>query len=167
MAAIDKIYAKSFYEYDDFLKWVIIYYPKMLLKFYDIHITADEWNKSEKYHLENTKTIYQRDLEKLGKFKDKEEAVQNLINHYAEVGYECPVKQAKDEVDYILEVSSYDDYDILMNYSMPIACLTFKQDKILKWRCPIPFIREYLETHCGYKTRWYHKLFWKGKKLFS
>ena len=30
----------------------------------------------------------------------------------------------------------------------------------LIWRCPIEFIREDLEER-GYKTRWYHKLFFK------
>ena len=25
---------------------------------------------------------------------------------------------------------------------------------------------DWLKEHCGYKTKWYHKLFWRGKKHF-
>ena len=50
------------------------------------------------------------------------------------------------------------------NYTFSIARFNHRQDKLLLWRCPIPFVREYLEKQCGYKTRWYHKLFWKGNK---
>ena len=167
MAAIDKIYAKSFYEYDKILKWVLIYYPKMLVNFYDIHRTAENWQSSEDYYVEHQKMIFEEAMKKLGNFETNEEAIQNLIKHYADVGYECPYEQAKSEVEYILENAEYTDVEIAMMHTVPIACPTFKQDKILKWRCPIPFVREYLESHCGYKTKWYHKLFFKGKKSFS
>lgn len=45
---------------------------------------------------------------------------------------------------------------------LPIANFRFKQDKYLYWHCPIEFVREYLETQCGYKkANWFVKLFWK------
>lgn len=45
---------------------------------------------------------------------------------------------------------------------LPIANFSFKQDRYLYWHCPIEFVREYLETQCGYKkANWFVKLFWK------
>lgn len=36
------------------------------------------------------------------------------------------------------------------------------EDKYLYWHCPLEFIREYLETQCGFKkANWFVKLFWK------
>jgi hypothetical protein len=43
-----------------------------------------------------------------------------------------------------------------------VADFRFKQDRWLYWHCPLDFIREYLETQCGYKkANWFVKLFWK------
>lgn len=53
------------------------------------------------------------------------------------------------------------------NYTFPVMNTPFNVDKKLKWICPVPCVRKYLEEHCGYKTKWYHKLFWKGKKHFK
>lgn len=45
---------------------------------------------------------------------------------------------------------------------LPIAIFTFTEDKYLYWHCPLDFVREYLETQCGYKkANWFVKLFWK------
>jgi hypothetical protein len=36
------------------------------------------------------------------------------------------------------------------------------EDNYLYWRCPLEFVREYLETQCGYKkANWFVKLFWR------
>lgn len=43
-----------------------------------------------------------------------------------------------------------------------IACFLSNTDKYLYWHCPLDFVREYLETQCGYKkVNWFVKLFWK------
>lgn len=52
-------------------------------------------------------------------------------------------------------------------YTSPVMNTSFSVDKKLLWICPIPCVRKYLEEQCGYKTKWYHKLFWKGKKYFD
>ena len=45
---------------------------------------------------------------------------------------------------------------------LPIANFSFKQDRYIYWHCPLDFVREYLETQCGYKkANWFVKLFWK------
>jgi hypothetical protein len=43
-----------------------------------------------------------------------------------------------------------------------VADFRIKQDRWLYWHCPLGFIREYLETQCGYKkANWFVKLFWR------
>ena len=45
MAAIDKIYVHSYYEYDDLRKWAIVYYPQLLFYFYTITLDYKLWQK--------------------------------------------------------------------------------------------------------------------------
>lgn len=119
MAAIDKYYVKSYFELDDLRKWALVYYPKLLLYFYDGTLTIDylqfgEWQES-------------------------------AARHYTKItGKKVSVS----------------DFDFaVMNTPMRV-------DKILKWICPLPGIRKYLQNQCGVKEHWYYKLFWKGKKHF-
>ena len=42
MAAIDKLYVKDFTEYEDLRLWALVYYPKLLLYFYDPTVTKYE-----------------------------------------------------------------------------------------------------------------------------
>ena len=47
-------------------------------------------------------------------------------------------------------------------FKLVIANFKFRQDLYLYWHCPFDFVREYLETQCGYKkANWFVKLFWK------
>lgn len=43
-----------------------------------------------------------------------------------------------------------------------VADFSTSQDRWLYWHCPLGFIREYLETQCGYKkANWFVELFWR------
>ena len=53
-----------------------------------------------------------------------------------------------------------------LNYEFPVMNTPLSVDRKLKWICPVPCVRKYLQEQCGVKTRWYHKLFFKGKKHF-
>lgn len=45
---------------------------------------------------------------------------------------------------------------------IPVADFSASQDLWLYWHCPLGFVREYLETQCGYKkANWVVKLFWR------
>ena len=168
MAAIDKMYVHSYYEYEMLRKWALVYYPELIFYFYDFDLTHEEFLKNKGQWMANTKAIIKRDYARLGKFEHPEDAVINLIEHYKKTtDYDCPKEQATEEVEYCLE-----QYDKIINgtleddYSFPVTNTPYEVDKKLLWICPVPCVREYLEEHCGYKTRWYHKLFWKGKKHF-
>lgn len=77
-----------------------------------------------------------------------------------------PNEQAESEAFAIIGAYNKTAKDWEDLYSCPIMNTPFEVDKKLLWICPVPCVRKYLEQQCGYKTRWYHKLFWRGKKHF-
>lgn len=165
MAAIDKLYVHSYYEYDDLRKWAIAYYPELLFYFYDITTTYQQWEDNCRAYVKQQITIAKRDYEEIGGTESN--AVENLIKHYKKVvGYNCPLEQAQDEAFAIIDAYKRTAADWEELYSVPIMNTPFKVDEKLLWICPVPCVRKYLEENCGYKTKWYHKLFWKGKKHF-
>lgn len=166
MAAIDKLYVHYYSDYDDLRKWAIAYYPELLFYFYDITTTYQQWEDNVKVYVKYRMAIAKRDAAK-ATTPDGGWSVEQLIKYYKEsADYDCPIEQAEEEFDAI-----YDDYyktenDWEDSYNCPVMSTPFEVDKKLLWICPVPCVREYLEEQCGYKTRWYHKLFWKGKKHF-
>jgi hypothetical protein len=167
MAGIDKMYIHSYYEYDDLRTWAIVYYPELLFYFYDIAMTPQQWGSNRDSYVKRQLAIAERDYERIGKSQIKIDAVKNLIKHYKDtVNYDCPIEQATEEASIIIENYYKTKEDWEDSYTCPVLNTPFKVDKKLLWICPIPCVREYLKEHCGYKTKWYHKLFWKGKKHF-
>ena len=166
MAAIDKMYVHSYYEYDNLRRWAIAYYPELLFHFYDITINYPQWEENCRNWVKQQISIAIRDYERLGDFKSEDDAVINKKNWYKEQGIEVPLYSIVESVHYVIEAhnKTVEDWEDL--YSYPITNTPFEVDKKLLWICPIPCVRKYLEEHCGYKTRWYHKLFWKGNKHF-
>lgn len=164
MAGIDKLYVHSYYEYDYIRRWAIAYYPELLFYFYDITTTYQQWENNVKVYVKQHIAIAKREYEKIG---IESLAVENIIKHYKETAnYDCPRKQAEDEAFAIIDAYHKTELDWEQSYTHPIMNTPFGVDKKLLWICPIPCVRKYLEEHCGYKTRWYHKLFWKGKSHF-
>ena len=169
MAAIDKMYCHSYYEYDDLRKWAIVYYPQLLFYFYTITLDYTLWQKNVDSWLDMTKRHLIMDLIKIGNANNTNDAIQNLIKYYKEpANYDCPYEQAKSEVDDIFTRKTLLDAGMLEEeYTFPVMSTPLSVDRKLLWICPIPCVRKYLEEQCGYKTKWYHKLFWRGKKYFD
>ena len=168
MAAIDKLYCTDYYNYRNFKIWCITYYPKLLLYFYDIDLTYSDFIKKREEYIDDQINITEKWYKKLGDFNNIEEAKKNYYNHYLEQGYNCPSKQLEEEVNQVLEEIEYTRDDWEDKFSFAIMNCPFKIDMILKWRCPIPFVRKYLYEQCGVKkrTNWLYKLFFKGTKDF-
>lgn len=165
MAAIDKMYCHSYYEYDDLRRWAIAYYPELLFYFYNITITYQQWEDDCESYVKQHIAIAKRDYEKIGGSRSL--AVENLIKRYKEAAdYDCPREQAEEEAFAIIDAYERTTRDWEDLYFRPIMNTPLDVDKKLLWICPVPCVRKYLEEHCGYKTRWYHKLFWRGKKHF-
>lgn len=165
MAAIDKMYVHSYYDYDYLRRWAITYYPELLFYFYDITITYQQWEDNCRAYAKRQIATARERFEKA--VKNRSLAVENLIKYYKKsVGYDCPREQAENEAFAIIDAYNKTARDWEDLYSCPIMNTPFEVDKKLLWICPVPCVREYLEKQCGYKTKWYHKLFWRGKKHF-
>ena len=167
MAAIDKMYVHSYYEFEMFRNWALVYYPELIFYFYGFDLTYEEWVKNRKSWVGTNMEIAKRDYEKITPFSSRAEAEYNLKKHYKEsADYDCPTEQAVEEASDIIQryYMGVDDWE--EKYTFPVTNTPLSVDRKLLWICPIPFVREYLKEHCGYKTRWYHKLFWRGKKHF-
>lgn len=166
MAAIDKMYVNSYCDYDMLRKWAIAYYPELLFYFYNITLTYQQWEDNCRNYVKSNLEIAKRDYEKLGNFTDEDDAVIEKWNQYKKDGLDVPLYSIAESVHYIIEAYNKTAEDWEQSYVYPVMNTPFKVDKKLLWICPVPCIRKYLKEHCGYKTRWYHKLFWKGKKHF-
>ena len=167
MAAIDKMYVNSYYDYDSIRRWAMIYYPKLLYFFYDITLDYNKWSKLVDRYVVNSMEIAKRDYEKIGEYESKESAVKNLQVYYKKsANYDCPDNQAIEEVNDIIIRRFSDKEDWENKFTFPIMNTPISIDKKLLWICPVPCVRHYLEKICGYKTKWYHRLFWKGKLMF-
>ncbi|MCM1031575.1 MAG: hypothetical protein NC410_09085 [Oscillibacter sp.] len=165
MAAIDKIYVSNFQDFDDFRKWVMIYYPKMSRYFYNYFMSESEFDKW-------MEEVYQSRIEKITKTYEKfegslgvEKVKEHLFQLYCNESNLFDVSHdAQSIIDDFLDTKRLNKDDFIEKHChVPITNFPCRCDKILLWRCPIPFVRDYLKKNCGYKTKWYHKLFWKGK----
>lgn len=164
MAAIDKLYVRSYYEYDELRRWAIAYYPELLFYFYDITMNCKQWEDNRKNYVRQRIAIAKREYAKIGL---ESLAVENIIKHYKETAdYDCPREQAEEEAFAIIDAYHKSAWDWGNSYTCPVMNTPFEVDKKLLWICPVPCVRKYLEEQCGYKTRWYHRLFWRGKKHF-
>lgn len=168
MAAIDKMYVNSYYEYDDLRRWAIAYYPELLFYFYDITMTYLEWEDNCKQYVKEHLELAEKDYKRLGVFEEEDDAVINMKKWYDEQGLDIPLYSIIESVHYIIKSYNKTADDWEKSYSCPILNTPFKVDKKLKWICPVPCVRKYLQKQCGVnpKFEWFYKLFWKGKKHF-
>lgn len=123
MAAIDKMYCHSYYEYDNLRKWAIVYYPQLLFYFYTITLDYTLWKKNVDSWLDTIKRHIMQGLAmRLGGVNNNDDAIQNLIKYYKEsANYDCPYEQAKSEVDDIFERKVLLDTGMLEEeYTFPV-----------------------------------------------
>ena len=170
MAAIDKMYVHSYYEYDDLRRWAIAYYPELLFHFYTIDLTYLEWQKSVDRYVSDHIEMAKRHYERLGEFNTPDEAAYNQLKKLAEQGIrlsiENTLESVKESVKWAIEAHNRSESDWEDLYERAVMNTPLEVDRKLLWICPVPCVRKYLEEQCGYKTKWYHKLFWRGKKHF-
>ena len=156
MAAIDKMYLKDYYAFDVFRLWCLIHNPKLLQHFYHWNLTKQEWDKWKEDVYQCHKDIYDRELKRAS-------TVELLREDYKKIGYNPPLEQLQEEVANVLkQVEKLKNKTAYIeNITLPITNFSCKEDKYLLWHCPIEEVREYLTKQCGYKERWYYKLFFK------
>jgi hypothetical protein len=157
MAAIDKMYLKDYYVFDEFRLWCLIHNPKLLKRFYNWNMTRKDWNELKE-------NIYQQTKLRCELNHVNFSSIESLKEYYlTKSNYIAPLVQLAKEVSEHLqlcdELANKDLY--LKNITLSITNFSCKEDKYLLWHCPIEEVREYLTKQCGYKERWYYKLFFK------
>lgn len=156
MAAIDKMYLKSYYAFDNFRRWCIIHKPSLLNNFYYWTMNQKEWNDWKEEVYKNNKEVYTNAYSNCS-------CTESLRQHYKSLDYDASDEQLEYEVKTFLktwdEIQNKQKY--IDNLALPVSNFTLKQDRYLLWHCPIHEVREYLHKHCGYKEKWYYKLFFK------
>jgi hypothetical protein len=156
MAAIDKMYLKDYYVFDEFRLWCLIYNPKLLRHFYHWNITYKEWEQWKENYYNTSKEINDGHMQYAS-------TIESLQEYYKKQDYDAPYKQLMNEViDTLRQNEALKDKEqFIEDATLAIAHLSPKEDKYLLWHCPIEEVREYLIKQCGYKERWYYKLFFK------
>ena len=156
MAAIDKMYLKDYYVFDEFRLWCLIHNPKLLKHFYHWNMTQQEWDNMKE-------SVYRHNKESNDRHLIYAYSVESLQEYYQERGYDAPLVQLMAEVNGVLKVQEAlkDKKSYIENFRIAVTNFSCKEDKYLLWHCPIKEVREYLTKQCGYKERWYYKLFFK------
>ena len=167
MAAIDKLYLKTYYEYDQLKTWAIMYYPKLLLFFYNRDLHYNDFVRECEEWIENVKTTIKQQYAKYADLT-MEMAIEKLREEYRRTGYKCSYSQAEEEITYLYNEYHKTDEQLEDDYSFPVMSTPLSVDRRLKWICPLPFVRKYLHEQCGVnpKWEWFYKIFWRGKKYF-
>lgn len=171
MAALDKMYIKDWTDFCDLREWFIAFYPERIGCFYNLWLSYSEFQSRYENIKANSRTGIKQFYDTYIKpYKTLDLAAHAYVDgrHFFinsnNATYMDNIKGAK---DIILEMKNkYDNLEQYLdeNVSIAVTSTSFETDKILLWRCPLAFVREYLETNCGYKTKWYHKLFFKEVK---
>ena len=156
MAAINKMYLKDYYVFDGFRLWCLIHNPQLLKHFYHWNMTQQEWNQCK----ENK---YRYDKKLCDECHPYFSNIESLEQYYLQIDVKLPPEQLTNEVSEHLQwynkLSNKAKY--IENCSLAITNFSCKEDRYLLWHCPIEEVREYLIEQCGYKERWYYKLFFK------
>ena len=156
MAAIDKMYLKDYCVFDEFRLWCLIHKPKLLKHFYHWNMTQQEWDNMKE-------SVYRHNKESNDRHLIYAYSVESLQEYYQERGYDAPLVQLMAEVNGVLKAQEAlkDKKSYIENFRIAVTNFSCKEDKYLLWHCPIKEVREYLTKQCGYKERWYYKLFFK------
>lgn len=163
MAAIDKLFLNDYSDIVQFKKWATIYYPKVFSYWYDgaFNLTFDEFQRHKESYAREAFNNYQ----KTWRLVASDGTINSAISHYISKGYSEKDAEWEAEWDYDRYKLSY--AELYKEADYPIMNTPFRVDKILKWICPVPCIRQYLQKQCGVKEHWYYKIFWKGKSCFQ
>lgn len=164
MAAIDKLHLSSYHELISLKKWAIIYYPELLSYIYDCYfnITAEEFQKTKERIARDYYNTYQLNWKKVSPDNTLNGAIAHLMS-------ECGLSEegAVEDANEYYRYKQKSEEECINDVTVSVMNTPLRVDRKLKWRCPLPCIRMYLQSQCGVKEHWYYKLFWRGKKEYS
>lgn len=165
MAAIDKLYIRDFEALIELKKWALAYYPKLFIYMYPWAFTITQ------REYEGARMRRAKALQKLYKEEWSEISPNGTLNcgvaHLMEECSEWTESDAVEEAKYIKSRAEMSIEELRKDIGFPVLNTPLKVDKKLKWICPLPTVRMYLQENCGVKEHWWYKLFWKGRKEFD
>jgi hypothetical protein len=81
-----------------------------------------------------------------------------LLNNFYEPFLSCVEWEEIQKIQW----EHFKDAPSYFETELAVASFFSDTDRYLYWHCPLEFVREYLETQCGFKkANWFVKLFWK------
>ena len=160
MAAIDKLWLKDYNDLSLLRSWALVYYPKLFV-WLNIDYTKETFDNAKQGLANHWHTTTKTQWKKVS----SDGTLNSAIAYYISQGYSA--KDAEDEAVYLYKEYTTPLVDLYENTKLSVMTVPFYIDRKLKWICPLHCIRNYLKNQCGVKTRWYHKIFWRGKKYFK
>ena len=120
----------------------------------------DEWKEQQyKTQYDLNKAYFKRwELD-----KGKAHGIELIAKYYSEKIGNVPLFKSEERINYLLKQKELlSDKEFYINtLQVPIAMFSSKQEKWLKWHCPLKFIRQYLLDKGNNKEHWYYRLFFK------
>lgn len=154
------IRAGQYNSYKAFSDWCGKYYPDMstLIPHYTENTFKHEKQKAAKKLLEEYKTTWYR----LSPDDTLETAVAHLVDDEGFTRDEAILyaKEAQANAKKSLSV-------VILETTIPIYPTTADSRKLLKWRCPIKFVRNFLYANWNLHECFIYRWFFKGKKEFG
>lgn len=164
---ITNLYVNSYEDFNKLRTWVNKFYPnfKTYMPFYDL--TYEKYVENKTNWINKYKEYVEKFAERFeGEFKSDIGYILNVIDyHKKNYGYECTVEHAKNEyLYYQIQLKKIEEGDEAIGKDYMFCVFNDKHlNKILKWRCPFPFVREHI-----HKQYWYSKAFeWLYKKFYK
>lgn len=162
MAAIDKLYVQSYSDLSELRVWALVYYPKLFLYMYDSALTLSykDYEKSVTHTAKVNQKIYKTHWESIS----PDGTINCAIAYYLNAGCSTETAQENAKDSQMLANKTFEE--IKSEIRVLVLNTPAKVDKKLKWICPLPCVRLYLQEQCGVKEHWYYKLFWRGRRKF-
>ena len=155
----NSIYVKNYDDLKELYDWVRAYEPNLLYGFL-LGNNEKAFGKKKDELIVSQMNIYRNKWEEIAMDETgptMEHAIKYLMEHD---GFSEEVAKVSAERIYADTQKTYNE--VAKEVAVAIYSTDAKIRKALKWRCPLVIVRDFLRYQWGIKTRWYHKLFFKG-----
>ena len=164
MAGIDKMYLSNYDTLAELKRWISAYYPKLYSYMYDwaFNVTKKEFEEQQLDRAKKALKSYKNDWDRVSSDGTLNCAVAYIMRE--RTGWD--EEDATEEAKCIKRRAQMSLAKVKEEIAFPVLNTPLSVDRKLKWICPLPCVRIYLQTQCGVKEHWWYKLFWRGRKEF-
>lgn len=158
------IRVSQFKSYQTFKSWCTTYYPQIFEE-QSLEIrqyTEAKFKNAKKKLADKTMAEYKSEWERIAPDGSLESAVTFLVESE---GY--TEEWAREYATQAMKNAQKSLSEVILETTLPIFATTAETRKLLKWRCPIKFVRSFLYANWNLHDCFIYKWFFKGKKQFS